>query len=232
QLELLAQRHVHRPVPIAHRCGQRTLESQSGAPDRIEGGVGERGPRPVHRAHPAVLLIPIEGDPERIEDVQSRSGDLGADSVAGDEGRLARHGNPGVRFFIALVSAVHGSPPSPHATVRKPTRPLRTSAMTTVSSAVATPPGVLDRLYANPAGMSANRPPPASAAMPAVGSGVVGSGVGCWGLPPHPTSVRAQTTHHAPRTKFLICKGLVTARNIVCAPRIFKKPASDPRQRR
>src|SRR2546427_6099166 len=86
----------------------------------------------------AVLLVPVERDPEGVEHLQSHLGDLGPDAITGDEGRLTRHGSPGVRLFTARVSAVHGSSPSPRATVRKPTRPVRTSASTTVSSAVAT----------------------------------------------------------------------------------------------
>ena len=63
-------------------------------------------------------------------------------------------------------------------------------------------------------------------AIPAVGSGAVGSGVSVSDLWGHAATAIELTTHHAPRTKLLICNELVTARNIVCAPGIFKKRAS------
>src|SRR5256886_12062540 len=160
QLELLAQRHVYGPITVADGRGQRALQRQARAPNRVHRGVGEGGPRLLHRAHPAVLLVPVERDPEGVEHLQGHLGDLGPDAITGDEGRLTRHGSPGVRLFTARVSAVHGSSPSPRATVRKPTRPVRTSAITTVSSAVP------DGRSGGPAGGPAAAPPPPPAPRP------------------------------------------------------------------
>src|SRR5204863_8759900 len=136
-LQLQPPRHDDEALALADGRGQRALQRQARAPNRVPRGVGEGGPRLLHRAHPAVLLVPVERDPEGVENLQGHLGDLGPDAITGDEGRLTRHGSPGVRLFTARVSAVHGSSPSPRATVRKPTRPVRTSASTTVSSAVA-----------------------------------------------------------------------------------------------
>src|SRR5207248_1100789 len=74
---------------------------------------------------------------QTVQHLQRCLRDLGSDSVAGDQRRLARHGSPGVRLFTAPVSADQGSSPSPRAVVRKPRRPVRTSTITIVSSAVA-----------------------------------------------------------------------------------------------
>src|SRR5205085_225492 len=199
QLELLAQRHVHRAVPPAHGRGERALEREPGAADRIERRLRQRRARLFHGAHPTVLLVPVELDFQRVEHRQGRLGNLGPDSVAGDEGRLTPHGSPGVRLLTARVSAVQGSSPSPRATVRNPTRPVRTSTITTVSSAVAIgrtggpadgrgggPTGrgatcPADRLYTSPAGTSMNRPPPAPTSAASVrislrsGSGTISS---------------------------------------------------------
>src|SRR5205809_3560085 len=53
-----------------------------------------------------------------------------------------------------------------------------------------------------------------SPAMPAVGRGAVGAGTGFEDfLEPHASAVR-RPTHHAPRTKYLVLKGLLTRRNL------------------
>src|SRR5882762_7707813 len=60
-------------------------------------------------------------------------------------------------------------------------------------------------------GVRATRSP----AMPAVGRGAVGAGTGFWEdcLEPHASAVR-RPTHHAPHTKYLVLKGLLTRRNL------------------
>src|SRR5207244_556905 len=120
-----------------HRRRERALEREPGAADRVEGGVGERGAGLFDGAHPAVLLVPRDLHSQTVQHLQRRLRDLGSDSVAGDQRRLARHGRPGVRFFTARVSADQGSSPSPRAVVRNPTRPVRASTIPTVNSAAA-----------------------------------------------------------------------------------------------
>src|SRR5205814_3354847 len=126
-----------RPVSAAYRRGERALEREPGAADRVERGVGERRAGLLDGAHPAVLLVPLDPYPQTVQHLQRCLRDLGSDSVAGDQRRLARHGSPGVRLFTAPVSADQGSSPSPRAVVRNPRRPVRTSTITIVSSAVA-----------------------------------------------------------------------------------------------
>src|SRR2546422_694493 len=167
--------HRHLPPVVLPRVLERVPHDTPAAVARHHRrGLGKRLGVVAH------LEGPVEPDPEGVEHLQGRLGDLRPDSITGDEGRLTRHGSPGVRVFTARVSAVHGSSPSPRATVRKPTRPVRTSTRTTVSSAVATacgrgaacgaptlpgpPPSAVARLYVSPAGTSAYRPPPANAA--------------------------------------------------------------------
>src|SRR2546427_9233190 len=53
----------------------------------------------------AVLLVPVERDPEGVEHLQSHLGDLGPDAITGDEGRLTRHGSPGDRKSTRLNSS-------------------------------------------------------------------------------------------------------------------------------
>ena len=142
EVELLPQRDGDRAVAAAHGRRERAFEREPGAPDRVERRVGQRGARLFHRAHAAELLVPIERRAHRAEHLQRRLRDLGADPVARDQRRLSRHGNPGVRLFTARTNAVQGSSPSPRATVRQPTWPVRTSTSTIESSALPTAPGV------------------------------------------------------------------------------------------
>ena len=139
QLEHLAQGDVDGAVAVAHRRGERSLEAQLGAADRVERRVGERRAGVLDAGHPAQLLVPIERRAEGAQHVERRLRDLGTDAVAADQRRRApAHGSPGVSALTARVRAVHGSSPSPRATVRHSTRPVRTSTMTTVNSAMAT----------------------------------------------------------------------------------------------
>src|SRR5262249_28177895 len=140
QVELLTHRHVDRAIPAADRRRERPLQTEPRAPDGIEGRVGKRCAGFVDGGHAAVLLVPVELDPQRGDCLQRGGGDFGPNTVAGNErGFPVTHGTPGVRLLTARVSAVQTSTPVPCATVRKPILPMRESIMTTDSSALTSP---------------------------------------------------------------------------------------------
>jgi hypothetical protein len=86
KLELLAQAHVHRSVPAAHRRGERALQRHPGAADAVQCGLRQRISAFLDRRHPALLRFPREGHPQRVEDLHGRADDLRTDPVTGDEG--------------------------------------------------------------------------------------------------------------------------------------------------
>src|SRR6266550_2343794 len=166
EIELLTHRDIDRAVAAPHRSRQRAFQAETGAAYRIERRIGKRRAGLLDGGHAAVLLVPIELHPQRVEYLESRFGDLGADPITPDERGLAnRQGRPGVRLFTARVRAVQGSSPSPRAIVRHPILPMRESMSTTESSAVAragvrrgVAPGLATR-NTRPAGTITYRPP-------------------------------------------------------------------------
>ena len=142
EVELPAQRHIDRPEPLTDRSGERSLQHDPVLAHAFQRRVGQRVARLFQRRHPAELAIPLDTYAGGIEHPQRGLGDLRTDPVAGNEGHHGRHGSPGVSVLRASRRADHGSSPSACATVRQPTRPVRTSAITSVNSARPLPSSV------------------------------------------------------------------------------------------
>src|SRR5439155_25372618 len=126
----------------------------------LAGRFGQRRACFLDGSHASVSFVPVVPDAERVEHLQGRRGDLGADAVTMDQrGFPDRHGRPGVRLFTARVSAVQASAPSPRAMVRHPILPMRESIMTTENSAVAPVDPSVGCRKTRPAGTRTYRPP-------------------------------------------------------------------------
>jgi len=93
QLERLAQPDVHRAEPGPHRCRERALQCQAVLADAFDGGVRQRRAGGLHRRHPGELLVPVEREAGGLEHPHRLLGDLRADPVARNQGRVVRHGS-------------------------------------------------------------------------------------------------------------------------------------------
>ena len=86
ELELLAQPHVDRPEAAADRRGERSLEREPRAPDAVEQRRRQRIAASLRSPPCRPAGCPSRtARPQRVEDLDDRGGDLGADAVAGNE---------------------------------------------------------------------------------------------------------------------------------------------------
>jgi hypothetical protein len=90
-LEVLPQSDIHRAEAGAVRRGERALEREMGAADAVDGGVRERGAGGFHRRHARELFFPVEREASGLEHPDGLHGDLRADAVTRNEGRLVGH---------------------------------------------------------------------------------------------------------------------------------------------
>jgi hypothetical protein len=93
EVERLAQRDVDRPEAAADRRGDRALEGDAGALDRVENVLGQRvAAVALHHVCARVLDVPLELDAGRLEHSPGRFRQLRPGSIAGDECHLVGHG--------------------------------------------------------------------------------------------------------------------------------------------
>ena len=89
----LAQGHVDAAEARSDRRGDGALEGDLVAPDGLEHVVRERRPVLGHDAFAGVLDLPLERDARGVQDTAGGIGELGADTVPGDERDSVRHGS-------------------------------------------------------------------------------------------------------------------------------------------
>jgi hypothetical protein len=95
QLELLAQAHVGGTVAAARRGFQRPLERQPVLADAVDAGLRQRIAAGRDAGQARDLGFPAERRAQRIEHLDRRSGDFGADAVSRDQGgrnQVGAHG--------------------------------------------------------------------------------------------------------------------------------------------
>ena len=121
EVEALPERDVGASEPGSDRRRDGALERDAGAPDGVEDAVGEDAPLGVEDAGAGGLLVPVEGDAGRLEDLARGRGDLGADAIPGDEGDGVAH--PGqkrskrIERFTSWIASVMWMPRG-HASVQ------------------------------------------------------------------------------------------------------------------
>ena len=86
ELEFLAQAHVRRAVTTADGSFQRSLEGEPGLADAVETGRGQWVAASRDAGGAGDLLVPNEGSPEGIKDLEGGRGDFRADAIARDKG--------------------------------------------------------------------------------------------------------------------------------------------------
>jgi hypothetical protein len=91
EIERLAQRHVDRAEPFAHRRLERSLERDARLLDGIERGVGHRVAPAADAGDAGDLGIPGDVGAGGGEDADGGVGDRRADAVAGDQCDGSRH---------------------------------------------------------------------------------------------------------------------------------------------
>src|SRR4051795_10357408 len=167
EVELVAQRHVDRAEPGADRRGDRALDGDTVATDRVDRLLRERSAGRLHDVNAGFLHIPVErrsdGAGRGLEYSPSCLGQFGPGAITGNEGHAVRgHNNsPG------LVD--------PPARLSEPGRPLfrpsfqpldpangvtaASTAMATASAASTTTSACLPRTTRDPAarGRNSNR---------------------------------------------------------------------------
>jgi hypothetical protein len=99
ELELLAQAHVGGTIAAAGRGFQRSLERQPVLADAVDAGLRQRIAAGGDAGQARDLGFPLERRAERVEHLDRRSGDFGADAVSGI--RVA-----GIRLALMVVSAM------------------------------------------------------------------------------------------------------------------------------
>ena len=106
EVELVRRRDVDRAEALADRGRDRALERDAVSPDRRERLVGERVAAVlVHHVGAGRLDVPVELDAGRLEHAARRLGQLGADSVAGDQGDAVCHRPADSTFGTSLSQA-------------------------------------------------------------------------------------------------------------------------------
>ena len=101
EVELLAQRDVHRSDSLPDRSRQRPLDRDLVAPDRLEYVLRHRRAVLLHHAQARVLHVPIELDAGRFQDAPGGFADFRTDPIAWDQGHTVRRQNR------SMVAAAH-----------------------------------------------------------------------------------------------------------------------------
>src|SRR5437016_11802143 len=101
EVELLAQRDVHRSDPLPDRSRQRPFDCDFVAPDRLQHVLGHRRAVLVHYGQACVLHVPIELDAGRFQDTAGGFADFRTDPIAWDQGHTVRRQN------TTIVAAAH-----------------------------------------------------------------------------------------------------------------------------
>ena len=91
ELELVAERDVHRAEAGADRRRDRPLQRHAVRLHRGERLLGERCARLLHHVDARLADVPVEVDARRLEDASGRLGELRPGPVAGDEGDAMGH---------------------------------------------------------------------------------------------------------------------------------------------
>ena len=91
QPERLAEGHVDAAEALPHGRGDRPLDGDLVAPDRLEHGFGERRAVGGNRGLAGVDDLPLELDAGRVKDAARRLRQLRPDAVAGDQGDSVGH---------------------------------------------------------------------------------------------------------------------------------------------
>src|SRR5438132_9920495 len=90
EIELFAERDVHRSDPLPNRRCQRPLDRHLVPTDRLEHRRRHRGAVLLHDAESRILDVPFELDARRLQHAAGRFADFRTDPIAGDQGHAMR----------------------------------------------------------------------------------------------------------------------------------------------
>ena len=85
QLEQLAQLDADRAETLPDRGGQRAFQRQPGLADAVQRRLRQGCAQSVERGHSRLLLVPVEGRIQRIQDRNGGRRNLGPDAIAANQ---------------------------------------------------------------------------------------------------------------------------------------------------
>jgi hypothetical protein len=91
QVERFAKPDVDTGESVRDRRGDRSLQRDLVATNRVDQLDRQRFPGPLDRQHASQLAVPFDRHAGGVEDAHDRISHFGADTVAGDQGDRARH---------------------------------------------------------------------------------------------------------------------------------------------